>query len=433
MRRMVRVRWLVCGLVAVMLIGRGAFAQSADNLRRIVTFQNLDVTTTPGYLTALSVVTASGSSVVPPTLGFINAWVIQLPAGNIAGALASLLARPYVSDVSLDPLGWVDQLTPSLAPTVEDYDWGLKRIGIPAAHQQWPPNVTGVGVRVAIMDTGIDRSHPDLYPYIESGYNALPGGGLPQDDHGHGTHMTGIIGALLNGQGIIGGRPSQSQARLVPVKVLDQSGAGYLSYFLNGMQWVSGTDIRLVNISFGFDDSPPLKQATQRLYERGVIMVASAGCKRGVQDEGAGADGGCDTATVYDPSQIHGMYPAGYAWTIAVAATDYYNRVTDYSASGPWLDVVAPGGSLATGIRILSTLPDDGYGRGSGTSQAAAHVTATCALALQLNPGLAFQQVRSVLQTTATPLLDPATGLPYPPERQGAGLIQADKVVRALQ
>ena len=142
MRRMVRVRWLVCGLVAVMLIGRGAFAQSAENLRRIVTFQNLDVTTTPGYLTALSVVTASGSSVVPPTLGFINAWVIQLPAGNIAGALASLLARPYVSDVSLDPLGWVDQLTPSLAPTVEDYDWGLKRIGVPGAHQRWPTNMT---------------------------------------------------------------------------------------------------------------------------------------------------------------------------------------------------------------------------------------------------------------------------------------------------
>jgi len=219
----------------------------------------------------------------------------------------------------------------------------------------------------------------------------------------------------------------------VPVKVLNQSGSGYLSYFLNGMQWVSGTDIRLVNMSLGFDDLPPLKQATQRLYGRGVIMVASAGCKRGVQDEGASADGGCDTATVYDPSQLHGVYPAGYAWTIAVAATDYYNRVTDYSASGPWLDVVAPGGSLATGIRILSTTPNGSYRAGSGTSQAAAHVTATCALALQLQLGLSFQQVLSVLQTTATPLLDPSTGLPYPPARQGAGLIQADAVVRALQ
>jgi len=430
---MARVRLLVCVLVAVMLLGGGAFAQSADNLRRIVTFQHLDVTTTPGYLTALSVVTASGSSVVPPTLWFINALVSELPAGNIDGALASLLTSPYVSDVSLDPLGWVDQITPSLAPTVEDYDWGLKRIGVPEAHQQWPPNLTGAGVRVAILDTGIDRSHPDLYPYIDRGYNALPGGRLPQDDHGHGTHMAGIIGALLNGQGIIGGGPPQPRARLVPVKVLDQSGAGYLSYFLNGMQWVYSTDIRLVNMSFGFADSPPLKQATQRLYGRGVIMVASAGCKRGVQDEGAGADGGCDTATVYDPAQIHGVYPAGYDWTIAVAATDYYNRVTDYSASGPWLDVVAPGGSRATGIRILSTNRAGGYGYGSGTSQAAAHVTATCALALQLKPGLSFQQVRSILQSAATPLMDPSTGLPYPPERQGAGLIKADEVVGALQ
>ena len=84
MTRMVRVRWLVCVLVSVMLPGGGAFAQSADNLRRIVTFQNLDLTTTLGYLTAINVVTASGGSVVPPTLWFINALVSELPAGNIA-------------------------------------------------------------------------------------------------------------------------------------------------------------------------------------------------------------------------------------------------------------------------------------------------------------------------------------------------------------
>jgi subtilisin family serine protease len=430
MIRLVRVRLLVCVLVSVMPIGGGAFAQSADNLRRIVTFQGLDLTTTLGYLTAVSVVTVNGIKVVPPKLEFISALVIQLPAAGI-----SLPASPYISDVSLDPLGWVDPITPCPAPPVEGYGWGLERIGAPAAHQHWPPIVTGAGVRVAILDTGIDSDHPDLSPYvdIESGYNALPVGGLPQDNNGHGTHMAGIIGALLNGQGIKGGGPPHPRAILVPVKVLDQSGFGYLSYFLDGMQFVYRTDIRLVNMSFGFDDYPALKKATQRLYERGVIMVAAAGCKRGIKEEGAGADGGCDTATVYDPTQIHGVFPAGYDWTIAVGAIDYDNQVADYSGSGPWLDVVASGGSLKKGIRILSTTPGGGYGCASGTSPAAAAVSATCALALQLKQKLSFEQVRSVLQTTATKLIDPSTGKAYPPERQGAGLINADKVDDAVK
>jgi minor extracellular protease Epr len=429
---------LVCVLVSVMLIGGGEFAQSADNLRRIVTFKNLDLTNPLDYQLALSVVSVSGISVVKPELLFINALVIQLPAAG-----TSVPASPDISDVSPDPLSWVDQITPSSAPAVEDYDWGLKWIEVPTAHRHWPPNLTGAGVKVAIMDTGIVSNHPDLDPYI-NGYNAIPGGGSPQDNHGHGTHMAGIIGALLNGQGIKGGGPPNPRVRLVPVKVLDQSGFGYLSYFLDGMQWVyyhtHTDDIRLVNMSFGFNDYPPLKRATQRLYNEGVIMVAAAGCKRGIKEEAGGGDGGCDTATVYDPSQIHGVYPAGYDWTIAVGAVDSdisgLPRVADYSGSGGWLDVVAPGGSIASGKRILSTTLGGGYGPGSGTSQAAASVTATCALALQLNKKLSFEQVRSVLQTAATKLIDPSRGKPYPPERQGAGLINADEVddaVKALE
>ena len=92
----------------------------------------------------------------------------------------------------------------------------------------------------------------------------------------------------------------------------------------------------------------------------------------------------------------------------------------------------SPGGSLKTGIRILSTTRGGGYGYGSGNSQAAAHVTAICALALQLKQKLSFEQVRSVLQTTATQLVDPK-GQPYPPEQQGAGLINADNVDDAVK
>ncbi len=111
---------------------------------------------------------------------------------------------------------------------------------------------------------------------------------------------------------------------------------------------------------------------------------------------------------------------------MAVTATDYYDQVTAYSVSGPEVDVCAPGGSKATGIRILSTTRGGGYGEGSGTSQAAAHVTGATALALQLQPGLSFEQVRSVLQTTAVKL-------GYPSTQQGAGRINVKKMVQALQ
>jgi serine protease AprX len=261
--------------------------------------------------------------------------------------------------------------------------------------------------------------------------------------------MAGIIGALLNDQGIKGGGPPLPRVSLAPVKVLDRSGSGYLSYFLNGMQWVYNQNqnqnqnrIRLVNMSLGFDSYPPLEKATRRLYDQDVIMVAAAGCKRGIKDEGAGDEGGCDTATVYDPTQTHGDCPACYNWTIAVGAIDLaidnVPQVADYSGSGPWLDVVAPGGSIASGKRILSTWWDEvkkthDYGDGSGTSQAAASVTATCALALQLKQKISFEEVRSVLQTSATKLIDRSTGKPYPPERQGAGLINADKVDEAVK
>ena len=88
---------------------------------------------------------------------------------------------------------------------------------------------------------------------------------------------------------------------------------------------------------------------------------------------------------------------------------------------------------MATGIQILSTIPGGGYGCGSGTSQAAAACHRDLRAGLGAQPKLSFEQVRSVLQTTATKLIDPSTGKAYPPEQQGAGLINADKVDEAVE
>jgi subtilisin family serine protease len=212
--------------------------------------------------------------------------------------------------------------------------------------------------------------------------------------------------------------------------VLDSTGFGRLSELLRGLQWLYDTDIWLANMSIQFRaDYHPLKVAIRRLSKKGVIMVAAAGnrCASGPPDEGGGDDGG-----TCDPSQYDVAYPAAYPGVIAVGAIDYYNRVTAYSRSGSTLDMVAPGGSQATGIRILSTYPDDGYGYGSGTSQATAHVTGICALVLQMEPHLPFDAVLNYLKTHNS-LDDPSTYEPYPPERQGDGLVNAEETVDALQ
>jgi subtilisin family serine protease len=416
---MARISLVVCVLVSVSLIWGGAFVASAQNLRKVVIFHD-------GTLLAdqQQVVAQSGSSVVH-ILSLINALTVQLPPVGTAEALAFLQGNPLVEGVYDDMVGTVDGgrypvcINLASPPTSQSYPWGQEQIEADLVHPQWQ----GLGVTVAVLDTGI-ASHPELFLPIGEGYNARVGGGSSADDNGHGTHMAGIIGADLKEgpnsllPGIIGTAP---QATLLPVKVLDLYGAGYLSDVINGLQWVYNNGSRrakVANMSIGFSThSPALQQAIQRLYASGVIMVASAGNRCAPspgQDEGGGD---CESQPLLncDPTQTAVKYPAAYEEVMAVAATDRNDAITAYSLLEPAVDVAAPGGSKATGIRILSTTIG-GYGWGSGTSQAAAHVTGAVALALQLRPGLSFQQVRCVLQATA----------------EGPGRINVDNMVQAL-
>ena len=232
--------------------------------------------------------------------------------------------------------------------------------------------------------------------------------------------MAGIIAARMNRLGVVG---AAYQAKIVAVKVLDQYGNGRLSDLINGLGWIRANKIRVVNMSLGFsEDSPLLEQAIERLYEAGVIMVASAGnggttCAQdgggddgggddgggdGIAEDGGGDDGGGDTGCQTSQKAVN--YPARYPWVISVAATNGDDKITGYSQSGK-VDVAAPGGSQS-GPSILSTNKGGGYGWGSGTSQAAAHVTGAIALVLQKNPKMSFEEAlafcRRLLGTSAS-------------------------------
>jgi subtilisin family serine protease len=417
-------------------------------------------------------------------LELIDALAVQFPASRLDDVRAFL--ESLGGQVFADPLARLNSLTRTAGQTgaanekkddkpldnnsqdteeaEDDYPWNMQAIGVPQADAVMP-NVNAAGVRVAIMDTGI-YLHPDLAPNIDTqpGFNALPellGGGqctgkqtLCTDGHGHGTHIAGII---------IGIAP---QAKLVPVKVLQDDATGFLSDLINGLGWVYDNNIWLVNMSLSFsaDSFPPsgslpgdlpLQLAIQRLAEeKDVIMVAAGGnrtdggsedgdggdeegppseCSGVTTHEDGDGDGGAAALTISEPAPIAVKYPALYdKWVIAVAATDINNQITSYSPEGLELDVVAPGGALAS-VRILSTTLDGQYACRSGTSQAAAHVTGAVARVLHGKPKLSFEDVLSVLQTTATPLIDPNSnppGQPYPLDKQGVGLLNVGEMVK---
>jgi subtilisin len=358
-------------------------------------------------------------------LDLLNAVTIALPDDTVETALAALQGHLQVVEVYEDPMISADHvvsITPVQTPAPELFPWGVERVGVDAVFDLIASKSSSAPT-VAILDTGVDKKHPELVKQIAGGYNALSGEKPSdyQDYNGHGTHVAGIIAAAWNGQGIIG---SATYPKIFAVKVLDNTGHGYLSDLVYALQWVLEHDIRVVNMSLSFaEGSPLMEKVIDQLYAAGVIMVASAGnrCVDGSNNDGAdeeGGDSGCDSPNA--PVK----YPAAYPGVIAVVATNSDNQLADYNRVGSQVDLAAPGGD-AQGGQVLSTTIKGGYGIACGSSQAAAHVTGGAAVALQLAPWLSAAQVADLLKGTARDLGDSAP-------HQGAGLLAIDNMVKSL-
>ena len=231
--------------------------------------------------------------------------------------------------------------------------WGINRID---AELVWPSGNNADPVRVAIVDTGISATHPDLAANIKGGYNAINTTKSWNDDNGHGSHVAGTVAALNNSIGVIGAGPAVD---LLAVKVLSRSGSGFTSDVIEGIQWAMNNNAQVINLSLGSSSgSQAMHDAIIAAYNAGVVIVAAAG--------NSGAAVG---------------FPAAYPETIAVSATDSNNLLASFSSRGPEIDLAAPG------VSILSTYKGTGYATLSGTSMAAPHVTGAVALVLNTPVG----------------------------------------------
>ncbi len=229
--------------------------------------------------------------------------------------------------------------------------WGIDRIHAPAA---WGTD-TGSGVKVAIVDTGIDLKHPDLLANLRTGVNIIKPTRTPDDDNGHGTHVAGIVAAANNSLGVVGVAPN---VQLYPVKVLRSSGVGYLSDIIAGIDWSVANHMDVINLSLGAsEDIPSLHDAVARADRAGIVVVAAAGNSGGPV-----------------------MYPAAYPEVISVGMIDQDGSVDRYSSRGAVLELVAPGAS------IYSTYRGKNYKTMTGTSMASPHVAGVVAL-LRAMPG----------------------------------------------
>lgn len=246
--------------------------------------------------------------------------------------------------------------------------WGIDRID---AERVWGGSedatkicegcITGASTNVAILDTGIDLSHPDLKANIKGGINTINPWKSYNDDNGHGTHVAGIIAAIDNEIGVIGVGP---EIGLYAVKVLNAAGSGYLSDVIEGLDWVvnqkkiQGGDW-VVNMSLGTaSDVQSFHDAVVRVNKAGITQVAAAGNTGGSV-----------------------LYPAAYSEVIAVSATDNTDTIASWSSRGEQIDLAAPG------VNIYSTYKGSTYKTLSGTSMAAPHVAGTAALVLTQKPG----------------------------------------------
>ena len=264
--------------------------------------------------------------------------------------------------------------------------WGIDRVN---AKKAWE-TTRGAGVKVAVVDTGIDFTHTDLK--VAGGFNTIDPDVSFKDDNGHGTHVAGTIAGIDNGDGVVGVSPDVT---LYGVKVLSASGSGTFADVIEGIQWTVENGMHIANFSLGASrGTQALEDAVNAAAEAGVAIIAAAG--------NSGRSVG---------------FPAAYPGALAVAASNSGDGVAGFSSRGPEVDVIAPG------VGINSTWMGGGYRSISGTSMATPHVVGLAALAVAARGINGIDAIRKALKDAASPIGD------FPAEQQGAGMPDAGRPV----
>jgi serine protease len=312
--------------------------------------------------------------------------------------------------VAVEQNAWAYAFAPPNDPYYP-YQWHMNKIGMEEA---WEIGA-GNGPVVAVIDTGIKRSLEDLArTNFVGGWDFINDDNDPTDDNGHGSHVAGTIAQSTNNR--IGVAGVAYEATLMPVKVLNANGSGPYSTIAFGIMWAVDNGADVINLSLGGSvNSPTLEYVINYAWNNGVVVVCAAG-----------------NNNVSTP-----FYPAAYANSISVVATDYADARAPYSNYGSTVDIAAPGGNLNVDLN------GDGYGDGvlqqtcingsdgyyfmQGTSMASPHVAGVAAMMKSVNSSLTNAQIKSQLYSTATDI-----GAPGFDNQFGHGLLNAFEAAKSV-
>lgn len=387
-RRLAVLLALILGLVAVVPVAAAtppvlAADAAAPGGRFIVAWRDA----------APSQITMSGVKRTEPSRTGQRSVVVAA-SGQAGRVGAELRADPRVLLVAPDAIvkaaAWPASGAPSDTFYAQQED--LEQVRVP---EVWPTTIGDPGVVVAVIDSGVDLTHPDIAGVtVVAPRNEIWNTTDVTDDNGHGTHVAGtIIARTDNATGIAGIAPASS---LMPIKVLDADGLGFVSDVLDGVDWARTHGADIINLSLGGTMEPAQVALVQPTFtaarSAGILVVAASG-NSGMQIM---------------------EYPAGLRGVVSVAAVDQTDLQADFSTFNRGVDIAAPG------VDILSTTGGD-YQAESGTSMAAPHVAGVAALIWAARPSLTVTELEAVLRASAVDLGDPGRDNVY-----GSGRVDAE-------
>jgi len=295
--------------------------------------------------------------------------VVHVPPQHRAAILAALRRSPLIRTAQRDPLLQAFDTTPN--DTLWPDQWGLRQLGLP---QAWDMTRGAPGVIVAVIDTGVDGSHPDLRGAVLPGLDVMNGGVGAADDEGHGTAVAGIIAARTDNHA--GQAGVCWNCALLPIKALDSNGVGDTSGIATGIVRAVDLGARVINLSLGGPvPAEALADAVAYAEQKGVLVVAAAGNNSGTTP----------------------FYPAAYPGVIAVAGSDADRRLYPWSDFGGWVQLAAPGCNVAP-------TRGGGYGEFCGTSSATPVLSGVAALAAAAAPAATPAQIVAALERTSAPI-----------------------------
>ena len=284
---------------------------------------------------------------------------------SVTRARARLEASPLVLHATRDEILHVMGNAPFPDDAFFSYEWGFRQAGF---GNIWRPPTGQRPVIVAVIDTGVDATQPDLAGVVRPQIDLVDGGSSTGDDNGHGTAVAGVIAALANNG--VGGAGVCGVCSILPIKTMGSDGSGDLATVAAGIVKAADMQARVIDLSLGGPQGlDALAQAIAYANSKGAVVVAAAG--------------NSGLATPY--------FPASYPGVLSVAGSNQSDRLYSWSEYGPWIAVSAPGCNVAP-------LLHGGYGQFCGTSSATPLVAGLAGIMIAAHPGATNVRVTSAIE-----------------------------------